>query len=247
MDIRDFGGAGDGTTDNVAAWNAAMAALPASPTDRLLHFPAGLFVFNSQPNPVTCAARIEGEGHVATKLMRGGNFNGTLIKWTGGAEVYGGTQGAPGGGAGGMLKHLSLDAGQTSGGSAVWIQSQPETNPNIGSRNPHGVLIEDVYAVGGYYYPNAGNWGIGFYLDGSLNANPPAGVAAGIRACRLHWCGASQFYLYPFLFDTAHGTRFMALDAYVPIGNAQCSVTINSNSLNCWGVNTGSCPTVFIN
>lgn len=53
--IEDFGGAGDGVTDNTPALNAAIAALV-----HKLEFGPGEYVFNSQPNPITNGMILEG-------------------------------------------------------------------------------------------------------------------------------------------------------------------------------------------
>jgi hypothetical protein len=55
-----IGGKGDGTTDNTAAFNAALALL--APTGGTLFFPPGIYLMNGSTNPVPGAVWLQGTG-----------------------------------------------------------------------------------------------------------------------------------------------------------------------------------------
>ena len=61
-DIRDFGGAGNGSTDNVAAFNAALSFLSSNGGGEL-YFPAGVYCFASAPNAVPGGIWLRGTGY----------------------------------------------------------------------------------------------------------------------------------------------------------------------------------------
>lgn len=212
VDLRDFATqqypvAGNGATDATPAWNAALAALKVDAFERTLHLPAGNFLFSSPPDEVTFAANIEGEG-LTTRLIRGyavaPGAASRFIKWTGGDEV--------GSGSGGSIKRLMIDGGAGQGGVGFWAQCPAESLPLL--KGPHSLFMEYVHVVCGFSYPNAGYWNYGFNLDGTLNANPPAGVANGIRNTRMAYCSVGQFANYPYLFDTCMSPRSLCLEAW---------------------------------
>jgi hypothetical protein len=60
VDLRWFGGAGDGVTDNTAAWTAAIAALPAQ--GGTIEFGPGKWRFNS---PVACGGALAATGSIS--------------------------------------------------------------------------------------------------------------------------------------------------------------------------------------
>lgn len=197
------------STDATPAFNAAVARVCASSTDRTLRLPAGQFVFHTAPAPIRCALNLIGEGQANTILIREYSLPLYFIKWVGGDDRNG---------AGGSIRDLSLDAGHFKGGIALWIEAQPETDPNVGSKNPHGLMLENFFVISGAYYPNQGNWAYGIYLDGSSNVTPPPGVAAGIRAIRMNFVSVGQFTILPYLLYYALGTRIQQADCWVPVG-----------------------------
>jgi hypothetical protein len=73
VSILDFGGAGDNSTDNTTALNAAIASIASNKTTRI-YFPAGTYKFNSKPDNITKKVFIHGDGKSATILYR--NYNG---------------------------------------------------------------------------------------------------------------------------------------------------------------------------
>ena len=202
-----------GVADSTPAFNAAVSATCASTTSRTLTIPVGRFVFRSQPNPIPCALNIRGEGPAVTHLIRGAQML-EFIVWTGGQDNYGG----------GSIRDLSIDAGRFTGGIGLTIRALPETDPQRQSRNPHGLIVDNVFIVAAAEYPNQGHWNYGLYLDGSLNANPPAGVAPGIRLIRLSNMNVSRFAIVPYLFYYAVGSRGIGLECWIPIGTGQAVV-----------------------
>jgi hypothetical protein len=99
-----------------------------------------------------------------------------------------------------------------------------ETNPLL-TLNPHGLLIDNVFiGATDADSPNYGAWGYGVYLDGSLNANPPAGVPAGIRYVRLRNVSVSRYTILPYLAYYAYATSMVQVDCYIPLGGASTDV-----------------------
>lgn len=236
--LIDFGGSGNGAADNTSAFNAAVQAICASTTERTLKIPAGRYIFMSAPTPITCALNIAGEGQAVTVLIReyqvASGLSQGFIKWVGQGEMYGG--------AGGSIKNLSIDAGHYTGGIGLWIQAQYESNPTVGSKNPHGLTIENVFVIAGAFYPLQGNWAYGIYLDGTLNASPPSGVAPGIRFVRMLNVGASQFSILPIILDGAIGTRILSADCFVAVGTGMYQIYVVNDSNATWAYS--SCPVV---
>ena len=211
--ITDYGADRTGVSDSTPAFNAAVSAVCASQTTRTLTIPVGRFVFRSQPAPIPCALNIRGEGPAVTHLIRGASMN-EFIVWTGGQDSYGG----------GSIRDLSIDAGRFTGGIGLTIRALAENDPARVSRNPHGLIVENVFIVAAAEYPNQGHWNYGLYLDGSLNANPPAGVAPGIRLVRLSNINVSRFAILPYLFYHSKAARAVGLECWIPVGTGQAVI-----------------------
>ena len=217
--LTDYGAAGDGVSDTAPAWREAVTAVCSSKTTRTLRIPVGVFRFYSPPAPVTCALNIIGEGPAVTNLVM--DFNqGWGIKVVGGQDFYGG----------GSLRDLEISVAP---GRAVffcgWVQAQPETNPNLQSRNPHGFLIDNVFCSLASFPPYDGRWNYGWYLDGSLNASPPSGVAAGIRYVRIRNSSVAGAVYDAWLFYYAFGTMAVQIDCFAPRGtNGIAAQSLNS-------------------
>jgi hypothetical protein len=83
ISICDFGGAGDGVTDNSAALTAAFAALPA--TGGTVYIPAGVYVFSTAVSvtlpDVYYGLALVGAGPGAT-ILRFGNTDGVIFYYT---------------------------------------------------------------------------------------------------------------------------------------------------------------------
>lgn len=83
FNITDFGGAGDGVTDNhaafIACYNAAILENPKQPT---VYFPAGTFYFATQPSitlPTTSSLALVGLGADVTALLFASGTSGPSI------------------------------------------------------------------------------------------------------------------------------------------------------------------------
>jgi hypothetical protein len=195
--------------DYTPIFNADVARTCTSST-RTLRLPVGNFVFLTPPARIPCALNMIGEGPAVTHLVRGysGTSNVGFIIFEGGQDGYGG----------GSIRDLMLDAGTTSGGIALWVHAHLETDPNALSKNPHGLLVDNVI-ISSSVVDNTSGWNYGVYLDGGDNANPPAGVAPGIRFVRLHNVSVSKASILAYLFYYAMGTRAEMIDCFIPRGS----------------------------
>ncbi len=215
--LTDFGAVGDGVTDTAAAWQTAITAVCASTSSRTLRIPVGTFRFASPPAPVPCALNVRGEGPAVSHFVA--DFNqGWGFKIIGGQDQYGG----------GSIRdlHISVGVGRNPSFCGV-VEAHLETDPNVISRNPHGFVIDNVYCG---LQPGAspGAWSYGWYLDGSQNANPPAGVAPGIRFVQIRNSVVSGAINDAWLFYYAFGTRALVIDCFIPKGTAG----VNAQTLN---------------
>lgn len=101
--FADFGGVCDGVADVSPAFNNAVAAAIASPSDKVVSLPAGNCVFYSKPATLRDGVAVIGQGKSVTVLRRA--YNGSFFTLTG--------QGV-------RLEHLTIYADQnTSGGVGV--------------------------------------------------------------------------------------------------------------------------------
>lgn len=78
--IEQFGGAGDGITDNTPALDAAAEALTGTP-DMTLTFGRGQFVFKSAPKPITWGLHLVGQDMTLSVLIA--EFEGDFLYFTG--------------------------------------------------------------------------------------------------------------------------------------------------------------------
>jgi hypothetical protein len=202
-----YSGPGNGVGDNTSSFNMAVSSVCAS-GQRTLRVPAGNFLFLSAPARIPCALNLIGEGPAVTHLIRGYTGTGFII-WEGGQDGYGG----------GSLRDLMLDAGTTSGGIGLWVHAHLETDPTVLSKNPHGLLVDNVL-IGSTVVDSTSGWGYGVYLDGGDNANPPSGVAPGIRFVKLNNVSVSKASTLAYLFYYAMGTRAEMIDCFIPRGTS---------------------------
>ncbi len=228
--LTDFGADPNGVADSKGAFDAAVAAACRSPDTRTVLVPVGKFIFFSAPARIPCALNLIGEGTSVTRFIREYASPESFLLFTGGEDPYGG----------GTIRDMTLDAGHFSGGIALWVQAQPESDPTIGSMNPHGLLVDNVFIGAGIFYPQQGSWAYGVYLDGSLNSNPPSGVAPGIRLIRLRSMNISRVSILPVLLYYARGTRISDVDCFIPIGSGQPMIYI-MNDLDSTRVTSASC------
>jgi hypothetical protein len=119
--ITDFGGIGDGVTDNAAAFAKAFAALTG--TGGVIYFPPGKYVFKSQVSYNLPAGifsvSIVGAGQDATILTWPGGSGGMSFNYAGiSSSVH--------------VRDLSLTTGTTNGGNALTLQNAvPNANPAL--------------------------------------------------------------------------------------------------------------------
>lgn len=193
----------DGVTDCKAGFDSALVTLAAT-TSRTLSVPAGVYRFLSPPEPITCAVNLVGEGKAVSWFIRDytglGNY---FLKFVGGQDWYGG----------GCIKDLSFGAGPgSSGGICVYVVPHSETDPTVLSKNPHGLLIDNIQI--GRFTTTGGTWSFGIYLDGSQNPGTN-GTAPGARAIAIRNVSVSGYTSYPVYLYNAYGTRMTNVDGYV--------------------------------
>lgn len=194
---------GDGVTDNKPIWDQIVANVCAS-QDRSISIPKGEFRFASAMAPIPCSLQVQGQGPGVTNLiMDFSSSAGSGYLVSGGIDPYGG----------GSLRDVGIyvASGQTIA-FAVTIQAHLETDPNVGSHNPHGWLGDNIIIGRAGTAPFTGSFNYGFYLDGSVNANPPAGIAPGIRLVRIYRSSVSAFNILPALAYYAKGSQFVGFN-----------------------------------
>jgi hypothetical protein len=211
-----YTGVGDGITDNTATFNSAVAQVCSNSTTRTLVLPPGHYRFGSPPAAIPCALNIQGEGKGVTWLIRDySGQGGYFLKITGGQDSYGG----------GSIRDLSIYTSPNgTDGIAVWVLASPDMDPTVLSKNPHGLLIDNVQI--GRYSTAGGTWAFGVYLDGSQNPGT-GGTAPGIRAVAIRNTSVAvtttPLYLY-----MAYGTRLTNIDCYA--GGTSIGQTNSSNT-----------------
>lgn len=197
-----YAGPGDGITDNAAPFNAAQAAVCASPNRELI-VPAGAFRFLSPPAAPTCTIDLVCASKGATRLIK--DFS-SPVGWyllkreQNAVDTYGG----------GAIRNCTIHAGSGStNGMAIWVVATPDTaGLSATTKNPHGLLIDNVmisHDVGG------GVFGFGVYLDGSLNPGPGA---VGIRGINIRDTSVNFATTADFYFNNAKGVNMTGVDCY---------------------------------
>lgn len=190
---------GDGVTDCKTGFDAAVAACT---NTRILFVPKGRYRFLSPPAAITLALNIVGEGKGASWLVRDySGQGGYFLKVAGGTDPYGG----------GSVSNLSLYTGPLgSDGIAVWVVASPDTDTSVLTKNPHGLLIDNIQI--GRWSTAGGTWAYGIYLDGSQNPGPGA---PGIRCVAVRNVSIAAHTLFPVYLNTAIATRLTDVDARV--------------------------------
>lgn len=197
---------GDGIQDASAAFDAAIATACASTETRTVRVPVGVFRFTSKPADILCGVNLIGEGKGVSHLLLDYNpssNNGEFIVFTGEQDEYGGAS----------IRDLKLLIGLWNGGIALTVRAVPHYDPGESLRGPHGMLIDNI--IIGRQNAHSGSWNYGIYLDGSLNGNPPPGVAAGIRDVRLRDTSVATARSWSYLFWHAHGITATMIDCVV--------------------------------
>ena len=203
----------DGISDCKAGFDQAVKDLAQTPF-RTLTVPAGTYRFLSPPASITCALNLVGEGKAVSWFMPDyvGQY---FLQIRGGIDHYGG----------GSIRDCSFAPLQNVA-IAVWVLPHPETDPTVQSKNPHGLLIDNIQI--GRYAPTGGTWGYGIYLDGSQNPSVN-GTAPGIRVVAVRNTSISSHTVAPMWLYMAYGTRMMNVDAYV--GPTTIGQNLSSNTL----------------
>ncbi|OGO02362.1 MAG: hypothetical protein A2Y72_02215 [Chloroflexi bacterium RBG_13_53_26] len=171
ISIEDFGGVGDGATDNTAAFNSALAAAVAS-THRRLIIPAGSWLFNSKPNDIAAPVMLLGEGMSNTILVR--NYTEAtstkgLIKIICSA---------------GHVRDLAIIAASgTTGGACLSAASTAAIDAS-------GLTLENIW-LSTYGGASGNNLEYGLYIDGTAKTSAPAGARTNFIK-NAHVFGANQ-------------------------------------------------------
>jgi hypothetical protein len=185
VSILDFGGKGDGVTDNTPAFNAAVVA--AMPKSFTIFIPCGVFRLASRPDPIGTGIKLVGCGSAGSTVGYGSSLVADYDE-TSPEEAFLTWNGANGGGAccagtGGGLEMISVFKGAAkSGGTAIKI-----TGVDDGHRAGY-TTISDVLvgSIGG------GTWDHNLIIDGSCCVTPGT---QGVRDTYINnfWAGQATW------------------------------------------------------
>lgn len=151
-----WGLAGDGTTDNTAAFNALIAAACLNGY-REIYFKPGQYLFASRPNPIGCGIWLRGAGNGTTSSFETSLLdaysestatNGFLT-WDGSYSSFAGT--------GGGIQNVSIYKTTANGGTAIKVTGSGDNN-RAGFFTIRDVVVS---ASGG------ATWNKGLIIDGS--------------------------------------------------------------------------------
>lgn len=153
LELEDYGGSGDGSSDNTAALNAAVAAMADLDVYTIrLRGGGSIYQFNSKPNSFSVPVILVGESYSTTVLRRGyseaGGNNVGFMTWSG--------SGATGGG---LFDCQVLAAAGTTGGTMVVMTTG--VDDVAGFQRMADCVV--TYTGDGSYYRC-------LLIDGSLNA-----------------------------------------------------------------------------
>lgn len=171
VSVKDFGAVGDGVADDTAAIQAAIDAAYTN-YNKVVHVPCGIYKVTGRLT-VTQGVMIVCEGSQGSNKAYGTVFehysNGSCFRWDGSGTQYTGT-------GGGLLNCLIVKVGGYSGGNAIEVINQSDTN-RCGEMVFHNVL---AYGLSG-----TGRWERGAVFDGTLTNT--AG-ARGVRTVHMTKC-----------------------------------------------------------
>lgn len=230
-------GIGDGVTDNVASFNAAVTETCASAETRTLVLPPGHYRFSAPPAAIPCALNLQGEGKAVSWLIRDySGQGGYFLKIVGGQDTYGG----------GSIRDLSIYTSPNgTDGIAIWVLSHQDADPTALSTNPHGLLIDNVQI--GRYSVLGGQWGYGVYLDGSQNPGAN-GTAPGIRVVTLRNVSSALATAFNYVANNGRVIKFFGVDCFggpgIWLGGGSNGIDVYS--LNCPVSNDGTATSVFV-
>lgn len=149
--LEQFGGAGDGTTDNTSAFNAILSA-----GHRTIRIGAGkVYKFASAVNTITYGLRIVGSGK-AVSVLDFYQTSGQCLYYTGTTDV------------GGLLEGFTIrNKGANTLTAAVYLQAQ------AGGGSPDFCVIRDVNITGA---TNSDLFSYGLLLDGNSRTTGTVGI-----------------------------------------------------------------------
>lgn len=165
VSILDFGGAGDGATDNTPAFNAAVGA--AMPKSFSIFFPCGVFRFASRPNTIGTGIKIVGCGSTGSTVGYGSSLIADYDE-TSPEQGFLTWDGSNGGGAccagtGGGVEQLSIYKGPArKGGTAIKI-----TGVDDGHRAGYTTISDVLVSSTG-----GGTWEHNLIIDGTCCTTP---------------------------------------------------------------------------
>jgi len=177
LSMSQFGSVGDGVTDNTAAFNAAVAALPG--TNGCIEFPAGKFRFNSAisytlPNSLASIA-IKGQGADNTILFWPNASGGLTINYTNALNTA-------------HIWDLSLTTGQAGGGTGLAFTSTAHTQGisdiyRVTLRGDDGINVTDYWNIGvfSHYVSNLNVEGLAVFGQGATGAGTLHGLGMQIE------------------------------------------------------------------
>lgn len=184
IDMADYGAVGDDTTDNLAAFNTALAAITTAMTygtvGPVIRFPAGKFYF-SGPINLKKTVVIEGAGGAGqagpemTQLRFASNSRGIIINRSdtnNGDTIVSATTGADGT----VIRNLQLyGAGATATAHGIYAKARCVIeNVNVGGFGGHGIFVAgDSNAANPTLYGNANCTRI---TGGRMDANRGSGI-----------------------------------------------------------------------
>jgi hypothetical protein len=174
VSVKDFGAVGNGVADDTAA---IQAAIDASYTNynKTVFVPNGIYKITGRLT-ITQGVMIACEGSQGSNEAYGTVFkhysNGSCFRWDGSGAQFTGT-------GGGLLNCLIVKETGYSGGNAIEVINQSDTN-RCGEMVFHNVLA---------YGLSTGRWERGFVFDGTLTNTPGA---RGVRTVHMTKCRAAD-------------------------------------------------------
>jgi len=174
VSVKDFGAKGDGVTDDTAAIQAAIDAAYTR-YNKTVFVPNGIYKLTGRLT-ITQGVMIACEGSQGSNEAYGTVFkhysNGSCFRWDGSGAQFTGT-------GGGLLNCLIVKANGYSGGNAIEVVNQSDTN-RCGEMVFHNILA---------YGLSSGRWERGFVFDGTLTNTPGA---RGVRSVHMTKCRAAD-------------------------------------------------------
>lgn len=163
FDIRAYGGVGDGVTDCLAAFNAAIAATNSN-SGGVIYFPRGQWRMSAKPNSIGVGTWIEGEGAGSTPGFGTyiiADYN--EVTATNGFLTWDGSFVAAGGTGGGLRNCTVYKAANRTGGTGVKLTGADD-NHRAGWWRADHVLISGAQPA------TAGTWSHCLRVDGQNNS-----------------------------------------------------------------------------